>query len=82
MNKVTFLQDIQQKISQLFATKPAQVVEDAVRQLLHQQFSKLELVTVEEFELQKQVLLRTREKLNALEQRVTELESARHAKPL
>jgi BMFP domain-containing protein YqiC len=82
MNKVTFLQDIQQKISQLFATKPAQVVEDAVRQLLHQQFSKLDLVTVEEFELQKQVLLRTREKLNALEQRVIELESTRHAKPL
>ena len=38
-------------------------------------FAKLELVTREEFDVQTQVLLRTREKLALLEQRLTELES-------
>ena len=37
--------------------------------------SKLDLVTREEFEVQRAVLLRTREKLDALEQAVTTLES-------
>lgn len=37
-------------------------------------FNKLDLVTREEFEVQSQVLLRTREKLEALEKRVEELE--------
>ncbi len=37
--------------------------------------AKLDLVTREEFEVQRAVLLRTREKLEALEQAVTALES-------
>ena len=46
---------------------------------LHQikQFARLELVTQEEFELQRQVLARTREKLEALEARVAQLEAKR-----
>ncbi|MFC6839971.1 ubiquinone biosynthesis accessory factor UbiK [Xanthomonas theicola] len=38
---------------------------------------KLDLVTREEFEVQRAVLLRTREKLEALERRVAALEAAR-----
>lgn len=38
--------------------------------------SRLELVTREEFDAQQAVLLRTREKVEALEQRVAELEQA------
>jgi len=38
-------------------------------------FSKLDLITREEFDIQAQVLLRTREKLKALEERITRLES-------
>ncbi|WP_449468033.1 ubiquinone biosynthesis accessory factor UbiK [Stenotrophomonas humi] len=37
--------------------------------------TKLDLVTREEFEVQRAVLLRTREKLDALEQAVTTLEN-------
>lgn len=37
-------------------------------------FERLDLVTREEFDAQRGVLLRTREKLEALEQRVVELE--------
>ncbi len=40
--------------------------------------AKLDLVTREEFEVQRAVLLRTREKLEALEQAVAALETRRH----
>ncbi|MNN76598.1 Membrane fusogenic activity [compost metagenome] len=43
--------------------------------------TKLDLVTREEFEVQRAVLLRTREKLDALEQAVTTLESRNTTPP-
>ena len=46
-----------------------------IRSALSATFAKLDLVTREEFDVQTQVLLRTREKLEALEQRVSELET-------
>ena len=49
-------------------------VEKNIRAALTATFAKLDLVTREEFDVQTQVLHRTREKLTALEQRVTELE--------
>ncbi len=49
-------------------------VEKNVRAAMSATFSKLDLVTREEFDVQTQVLHRTREKLEALEKRVTELE--------
>jgi BMFP domain-containing protein YqiC len=42
--------------------------------MLSQGFSKLELVTREEFDAQTQVLVRTRQRLEELERRVAELE--------
>ncbi|MEC5344320.1 accessory factor UbiK family protein [Brenneria populi] len=50
-------------------------VEKKIRQVLQAQFSRLDLVTREEFDVQTQVLLRTREKIARLEQRLTELEA-------
>ncbi|EKM0529956.1 accessory factor UbiK family protein [Cronobacter turicensis] len=50
-------------------------VEKKIRQVLQAQLSRLDLVSREEFDVQTQVLLRTREKLTALEQRLTALES-------
>ncbi|PCJ32652.1 MAG: hypothetical protein COA90_02515 [Gammaproteobacteria bacterium] len=49
-------------------------IEKNIRAALSATFSKLDLVTREEFDVQTQVLHRTREKLEALEKRVTELE--------
>lgn len=49
-------------------------VEKRIRQTLQSQLSRLDLVSREEFDVQTQVLLRTREKLAALEQRLDELE--------
>ncbi len=49
-------------------------VEQKIRQLMQNQLSKLDVVSREEFEVQTQVLLRSREKLNQLEKRVQQLE--------
>ena len=48
-------------------------VESKLKQVLQAQLAKLDVVTREEFDIQTQVLLRTREKLTALEARVDAL---------
>ncbi|EAR8003392.1 accessory factor UbiK family protein [Salmonella enterica] len=50
-------------------------IEKKIRQTLQSQLTRLDLVSREEFDVQTQVLLRTREKLALLEQRLTELEA-------
>ncbi|PLZ03453.1 phosphoheptose isomerase [Burkholderia sp. WAC0059] len=66
--------DLQARVSELLKNSPARDVERNVRALLSQGFSRLELVTREEFDAQTQVLLRTRTRLEELERRVAELE--------
>lgn len=51
-----------------------QDMESNVRGILESGLQKMNLVTREEFEIQTAVLQRTREKLEALEKRMTELE--------
>lgn len=63
------------RLSALIAASPAADIEKNARALLASFFSKLDLVSHEEFDIQAQVLLRTREKLKALEDRVSRLES-------
>lgn len=48
-------------------------LEEKFKQVLQAQLAKLDIVTREEFDVQSQVLLRTREKLNELEKRLNEL---------
>jgi BMFP domain-containing protein YqiC len=71
--------DITAKLSQAAESGPAKDIEKNVRALLTQGFSKLDLVTREEFDIQSQVLLRAREQLSALEARVAALEAQRDA---
>lgn len=52
-----------------------QDVEENFRAVLRSGISKLDLVTREEFEVQEAVLARTREKLEALEAKLEELET-------
>ena len=49
--------------------------EGRVKQILQSQLSKLDVVTREEFDIQSQVLIRTREKLDAMEARIAALEN-------
>ncbi len=54
-------------------------LQENFKSVLQAGLAKLDLVTREEFEVQRAVLLKTREKLEALERTVAELESARGA---
>ncbi|MEP4892396.1 MAG: accessory factor UbiK family protein [Aliiglaciecola sp.] len=53
----------------------AEGAEAKVKQVLQSQLSRLEFVSREEFDVQSQVLIRTREKLEALEARLDKLEN-------
>ena len=68
------LDEIGSKVSELLANSPAKDLEKNARALLASFFAKLDLVTREDFEVQSEVLRRTREKLKALEARVARLE--------
>jgi BMFP domain-containing protein YqiC len=56
-------------------------MEKNIRSVLHSAFSKMDLVTREEFEVQAKVLQRSREKLATLEKQLAELEAKlKHSK--
>jgi BMFP domain-containing protein YqiC len=73
-DKPSFLQELQSKISDVMQQSPAKDIEKNMKAMLNQGFAKLDLLTREEFDVQTEVLARTRAKLEALEARVTELE--------
>jgi len=73
------LDDLAHRIGEALANSPAKDVEKNIKALLQSGLQRLDLVPREEFEIQTQVLARTREKLEALEARVTELEGHRAA---
>jgi hypothetical protein len=77
MDKVSFLDELQNRVLALLADTPAEDLRKNLKALLNQQFARLDLVTREEFDTQSQVLARTRAKLEALEARVAELEARR-----
>ena len=70
-----FFNDLQGKLNQAIENSPAKDIERNVKAMMTQGFSKLDLVTREEFDIQAQVLAKTRAKLEALELRVAELEA-------
>jgi BMFP domain-containing protein YqiC len=75
MDMNAFFTDLQNKINQAIENSPAKDIEKNVKAMMTQGFAKLDLVTREEFDVQAQVLAKTRSKLEALEARVAELEA-------
>ncbi|MCL7744950.1 accessory factor UbiK family protein [Guyparkeria hydrothermalis] len=81
------IEEISQRIEQAMPEslrEGKQEFEKAVRQAVSNGFSRMDLVTREEFDVQTQVLARTRAKLEALEQRVSNLEKqleGKHSPP-
>ena len=69
-----FLDELNKKVSELLAASPAKDIEKNLRALLSSAFSRLDLVTREEFDVQQEVLGRTRDKLEQMEARVAEME--------
>ncbi|MCG6933465.1 MAG: accessory factor UbiK family protein [Gallionella sp.] len=75
MLNTKLLDDLSAKLSAAANSSPAKDIEKNMRALLAQGFTRLDLVTREEFDVQTQVLARTRGKLTELEARVAELEA-------
>lgn len=71
------LDELAQRISALIAATPAKDVEKNLRALLTSALARLDLVTREEFDIQREALARARERLAALEARIAELEQGR-----
>ena len=74
-----FLDELNKKVGELIAGSPAKDIEKNLRALLSCAFSRLDLVTREEFDVQQEVLGRTRDKLQQMEARVAALEARREA---
>ena len=70
------LEEIGTKVSALLANSPAKDFEKNAKAVMSGVFAKLDLVTREEFEVQRAVLARTREKLEALERDLARLSDA------
>jgi len=62
------------KVAELLKAKGLQTMENPITQLIRQGLQEMEFVSLEDFEIQKEVLNRLREKVHALEMRVAELE--------
>ena len=82
MNK-KILDDLQAKQGQIMANSPAKDIERNIRAVLTQGLSRLDLVTKEEFEVQRLTIVQMQNKIFSLETRLTELEhQMRHQKEL
>ena len=73
----SWVAELSARLAALAAANPAKDFEKNARALLAGAFERLDLVSREEYDVQTQVLARTREKLAALEKRVAEFEARR-----
>ena len=71
------LTELAARLAALAANNPAKDLEKNFRGMLSSAFSKLDLVTREEYDVQARLLARAKEKLAALEARIAEIEKRR-----
>jgi ubiquinone biosynthesis accessory factor UbiK len=69
------LNEISNKIREIVKDSPLPDIEKNIDALLKGMFTKMELVTREEFDVQTEVLKRTRQKLEELEKKLSEIEA-------
>jgi BMFP domain-containing protein YqiC len=69
------LKEISNKIREIVKDSPLPDIEKNIDALLKSMFTKMELVTREEFDVQTEVLKRTRQKLEELEKKLSEIEA-------
>lgn len=81
MLKQNLAQEVAGKVSEILAFSPAKDIEKNLKASLAAWLGKLDLVTREEFDVQSQVLARTRETLQQLESRLAALETGTDQKP-
>lgn len=67
--------DLSNKIREILNKSPVADLEKNINALLRGAFTKMELISREEYDVQAEVLRQTRQKLELLETRLTELEA-------
>ena len=72
-NKI--LDELQSKLGQIMESSPAKDIERNVRAILTQAVSRLELVTSEEYEVQRLTIVQLQNRVNMLEKRLSDLEN-------
>ena len=68
------IQILSNKIKHIIKDSPVSDMEDNINALLKSTFTKMDLINREEFDVQTEVLKRTRSKLEALEAKIIDLE--------
>ena len=71
-----FFDEMSARISGIIAASPARDIEKNIKSMLAAMFARLDLVTREEFDVQRKVLERTREKLDAIEAQLAKMSAA------
>ena len=69
------LEEVSAKVGETIANSPAKDMEKNVKAMLGSAFNKMDLVTREEYDIQQQILIKTRVKLTELEARIAQLEA-------
>lgn len=75
MNRTQWIEDIQKNLSDLIARSPAADLERNVKAMMGQAFTKMDLITREEFDVQADLLARARERVEQLDAQVRQLEA-------
>jgi ubiquinone biosynthesis accessory factor UbiK len=70
-----FFDELARRLSALVASTPAKDVEKNLRALLTSAMGRLDLVTREEFDLQRDALTKARDRLAELEARIAEIDA-------
>jgi len=74
MQRNNWMEELQKNLSDLIARSPAADLERNVKAFMGQAFTRLDLITREEFDVQADLVTRQRNRIDALEQRISELE--------
>lgn len=75
MNGTQWMEDFQKNISDLIARSPAADLERNVKAMMGQAFTKMDLITREEFDVQADLLARSRERVEQLSAQIQQLEA-------
>lgn len=74
INRSNWIEDFQKNVSDLIAKSPAADIERNMKAMMAQTFTKLDLVTREEFDIQADLLERSMARIAALEAKIQALE--------
>ncbi len=66
-------EEVSAKLGETIANSPAKDVEKNVKSMLGSAFNRMDLITREEFDIQQQVLIKTRTKLAASEDKIANI---------